>query len=330
MRLAAVAASLAVLATTFAPHAGAESPPMDQAWMTPGHTLHLQGSPAASGAAGGAAFPFTVVVDEVTPESVTFHWAFPGGSLLVQAATYDRATRIGPGGGSLLWVNPEDVEAGVALFGARPGVLVLSTPLLHQFYADGQNLFFSADTGLLLRAEDLHTGGALLTTARGMGVRLASTDDAAQTVAFAYADPVPIPTTPPVPGYSETATRLCEGRVHDAFGGAQGCDPQGYWVWADHSAALMGGFPLLGTGLVRATISDVYGDVKTLECRALRPATSALDLQCAATPGRATLGGVLTVRFEAAFTHCLNPLSLFSCPWQAHVQLTGGVWTPPE
>ena len=300
--------------------------------MTPGFTLRDEGTPTASaGLVNGppAPVPVGVVVREATASTLVLDWvAGSGGRLLAQPAAYDRATRAGPGGHAFLWVNAADVAAGMAWLGERPATLVASTPAGHVFAAGGQTFLFDA-RGLLVRAEDLDTGSALVAAGQAMGTPFPAEAEASPGVRARAPLALPFAAIDP-PGARSAADEAllevrCAGSVDNVLGGTEEAWPCGAWT-AHGGFGIVAevAFPVLASGSIAATYFDAAGDYAAVDCASPLPATSPESVTCAVVIYREwVLTGSHGVRARATFGHCLNPLTLFRCPWQ-HASIVHG------
>lgn len=313
---------------------------LDQSWMTPGFTLAYAATPGAFTTVNptqptvSGTFPVTFVVAGVTGTSVTFDLVEAGvGSTLVQQVTYDRATRLGPEGGSLLWINPSDIAAGQADFAGRTAILLVNTPALVEF-SDGQSdYYFNAVTGLLTRGENLFTGSSLTATGAALGVVPAADNSGQATVAATIpvalpveASPVPPPGGVQAQGFGEVQ-RSCRGQVTTSpFGGTDSCGMSTFWALDAYQLQPYVLFPTLGQGTVSGSVADVLGVYATWSCTASSPVLTSSDIGCVSAQSRPFFPGPQFPKGQARFNYCLNPLTLFSCPWETGFTATGDVF----
>lgn len=297
---------------------------LDQTWMDSGITFALAatlGAPEDPTTAGAGSTPFLVVIHEVTSASVTLHWvpALDNASI-VQAATYDRASRIGPGGGALLWVNQADLDAGHALIGETTAYVTLRTPTFAQFNAGSLNFYYSTLTGLLIRAEDINTGSSIVLADHLAGTTMAATNDPrVRTLAHVRRWSPDVLLDQPHPATDDKVP--CAGLVSGPLGGKMDCWG---WFWATrpYDLEFYTDFPFLGIGEITITVSDALGAHTHVRCTSVGAAVDPVmcdrfDLRS----GGAYAHGIHFVDVHAGFSHCLNPLRGFTCDWAVETHL---------
>jgi hypothetical protein len=319
-----------VFATTLgvapAAHAGTLN-----AWMTPGFTLNFVASPGAttnvdpSAPTVSSTFPVTIVVAAVAGSSISFDYVQAGAvQLSVEQVTYDLASRMGPEGGSILWINPSDIAAGQADFAGRTAVLLVDTPAVVEF-SDGQrDYYFDPNTGLLLRGEDLFTGSALVASGTALGVVPSTTPDTSPTITVTS-------TLHPLfwGGDLHTSTShfetSCGGSIDESeFGGFQHCPMDSFFEHTPFHAYIVAQFPKLGQGTIALPIQNEQPDLAEFTCTSTKPALTADDVYCTATSnGYAFTQPEFFPRASASFSYCLDPLTLFSCEWSAQLIADG-------
>ncbi|MEA3202061.1 MAG: hypothetical protein QOE90_3489 [Thermoplasmata archaeon] len=317
---------------------------LDQAWMTPGFTLSFTATPGATTTVDPSAptvsgsFPVTFIVASVTSSSVTFdELQVSTGGKLVQQITYDRASRMGPDGGSILWINPSDIAAGSANFDGRTATLLVNTPAVVEF-SDGQaDYYFNAVTGLLERGENLFTGSSLSATGVALGIVPAADNTAVTTIRVALPIALPLAATPVTPpgGVSAQSAgdvqRSCSGQVTTSvFGGTDSCSMSWFTAYGDFQVQAYVDYPLLGQGTISGHIDDsiswALGSYVSWTCTAGSPALSSSDIACTASGSRSFIPGPQFPKGNAQFSYCLNPVTLFSCPWDTGFEATGSVF----
>lgn len=308
---------------------------LDQSWMETGYVLQFHAGTVGGGDLGG----FNVIVGAVDSSSITFDFV-AGAPPKVQQITYDKTTRSASNGAGSAWlfVNQADINAGGTFIGDEyAAVTPLSNPALVEFSTATKDYFFSAVTGLLVAAQDEGTQStiALIASAPGLVAPPADNDGSGTVQALTVGVVPGSPTVVPVGGgVSPHITRFlqipCEFRS-----GYPTLKPLGVTQTCSGQFNVNGGFsipspdawwPLLADGAITMTISDSLGTYYGAGCTSVLPATSGNAVACSGgTLRNFVFGGVHTVNVRANFGHCLNPLTLFGCPWAWYTYMNGEV-----
>ena len=330
------------LATSALPGAAPAAAGFDQGWMEPGMTLSLQATlgatldPEAAAAAATEA-PLTVVVHAVDDGSITLDLIHAGTDLVVQQATFSRASRSGPGGFAVLWVDDADVAAGQAWIGDRLAILVMSTPAFHLFASGGQNFYYDSVFGLLLRGEDLDSGSVLALTGMAQGVVPTPTAQGspgtvgATPSAAAPVEPLPLLSSPQAAQAEAAAGNwgiivACTGKTTGVLGGSYSCPTATFNMEDRFSVYEDGALPYLGAGTMTSTLSDAFGVYRTTTCRATLLVSTTGPAGCTATLHRSVVErGTHTVSIGAQWSHCLDAFTGFSCTFTMRVKAWGFV-----
>lgn len=328
---AAVAASFA----GFSAPADATSG-LDQSWMAPGHVLQFQAGTASDGTQGS--YTFDVVVHAVDASTITFDF-IAGAPPKIQQITYDRGTRTATNGAGHAWlfINQADIEAGGAFIGGEYAAMTpLSNVALVQFSTSSQNYHFDARTGLLVFAQDAGSGSSVNLIASAPGILTPPPDN----------EPAPTVTVTPAIVSAELVAGAAAEESEDASAavirfiripcsGTSSLKPLGVTQTCSGTFHVNGGFtikspevwwPLLADGTISVTISDWIGTYYVAGCASVLPATSGNSVACSGGAVRSVVGGgEHTVNVRANFGHCLNPLTLFGCPWTWNTIIDGEI-----
>lgn len=143
--------------------------PLEQGWQSAGYSAEyvgIQVLPAMHplDPLGWVSYEATVV--GVDDDAVTLRVvAWRPGASLDQTVVYERPARVSDAdGGAFLWIGDAEIAQGHALLGEATAYLTLQTNDLIQFNAGSRNYYFSAQTGLLSKAEDVGNPSATIRT----------------------------------------------------------------------------------------------------------------------------------------------------------------------
>lgn len=309
----------------------------------------------------------TLLDIDVTPQpdgSVTSTWTFPQALTTVDAAFGPERALLGSAAYSFLWVNPEDVARGHAIFGYDDAQLVSSTPAGSLFVGQ-QGVYSFGPDGYLVEAQGLASGSILSLAGATILVAPAPTFSPSQPQSVTLSSPArdfdidhvgpnwldPRQAAQHIEEIlSLTKTNdprvVCGGTIDDPLGGVGGFitigNPLGGagsctepFQVATSPTAVYGNvsFPGLDTGHITGSLENANGQVYySKTCTASVPATNTnivgvADLRPACSEGPVAVprgNGAHQLVVTASFDHCLNPATQFRCPFTVAFDYTDG------